>query len=51
MTVKDLKEELAQYDDNAEIIAIDWSNGRTFDITVGSDDEDEGTAFCRIGIN
>ncbi len=50
MKVKDLKEELASYDDNAEVIVVDFSNGRSYEPTVGSDDEDEGTEYCRIGI-
>ena len=51
MTVKDLKNILNDYDDNAEVIGVDWSNGNTFDITVGGDDEDESSDFCRIGFD
>ena len=51
MTVKDLKNILNDYDDNAEVIGVNWSNGNTFDITVGGDDEDEGSDFCRIGFD
>lgn len=50
MKVKDLKEMLEDYDENAEVIGVDWSNGRVFDISVGGDDEDEYTDYCRIGI-
>ena len=50
MTVKELKEELVFYSDDAEVVIIDWSNGREYEMTIGSDDEDEGTRFCRIGI-
>ena len=48
MTVIDLKKELENYDDNAEVIGVDWSNGQTFDVTIGSDDEDEGEKYCRL---
>ena len=50
MTVKDLISELSAYDDNAEVIVVDWSNGRVFEPSIGSDDDDEGSKFCRIGI-
>lgn len=50
MTVKQLKKVLEDYDDNAEVIGVDWSNGKEYEITVGSDDEDEGIDYCRIGI-
>ncbi len=50
MKVKDLLEELKGYDANAEVVVVDWSNGSTFEPTIGSDDEDEGSAYCRIGI-
>lgn len=50
MKVKDLKAELENYNDDAEVVVIDWSTGNTFDATVGGDDEDEGEAYCRIGI-
>ena len=50
MTVKELKEALNHYEDNAEVVVTDWSNGDTYNVTVGSDDEDEGTKYCRIGI-
>ena len=49
MKVKDLKQLLDDYDDDAEVIGVKWSNGATFDIAVGSDDEDEGSDFCSIG--
>lgn len=49
MNVQGLKDILKGYDDEAEVIGVNWSNGETFDITVGSDDEDEITKFCRIG--
>ena len=51
MTVKDLKIILDSYDDNAEVVVVNWSNGETSDITVGGDDEDEGSRFCRIGFD
>lgn len=51
MKVEDLKSILDEYNDNAEVIIVDWSNGRTFDFSVGSDDNDEYTEFCRIGID
>ena len=50
MTVADLKEILKEYDDKAEVIVVDWSNGREFTPSVGGDDEDEYTEYCRIGI-
>lgn len=49
MTVKTLKEILNEYDDDAEVVVVDWSTGRTYSPTIGSDDEDEGTEYCRIG--
>jgi hypothetical protein len=51
MKVKDLKSILESYDDNAEVLVVDWSNGQTFSPSVGGDDDDEGTEFCRIGID
>lgn len=51
MTVKELREALNEYDDNAEVIVVNWSNGYTYDVTIGGDDEDEGTAYCRLGLN
>lgn len=50
MKVAELKNILGEYDDNAEVIVINWSNGNTFVPTIGSDDDDEGTDYCRIGI-
>lgn len=50
MKAKDLIEELKHYDPNAKVVVVDWSNGTSYEPTIGSDDEDEGTAFCRIGI-
>lgn len=50
MTVGELAEKLSEYDDEAEVVIVDWSNGRTFDLSVGGDDEDEGSLYCRIGI-
>ena len=50
MKVKDLLEELANYDANAEVVVVDWATGNQYDPTIGSDDEDEGSAYCRIGI-
>ena len=50
MKVKDLKEDLSKYDDNAEVVVVDWANGVEFTPSIGSDDEDEGSKFCRIGI-
>ncbi len=51
MTVKDLKNLLEEYSDNAEVIGIKWSTGNEFNVTIGGDDEDEYTKFCRIGID
>lgn len=52
MTVSELIEVLKnEYDGDAEVVVVDWSTGRTYDISVGGDDLDEGTAFCRIGLN
>ena len=50
MTVKELKMLLDDYDDDAEVVVVDWSNGRTMEPSIGCDDEDEGSVFCRIGI-
>lgn len=50
MTVKDLKKELDNYNDNAEVIVVDFSNGREYNPTIGSDDENEGTEYCRISL-
>ena len=50
MTVKDLREELEQYDDTAEVVIVDWSNGREYDLSIGSDEQDEFTEYCRIGL-
>lgn len=50
MTVKQLKNILEEYDENAEVIGVDFSTGSEFDISVGSDDEDEYIDYCRIGI-
>ena len=50
MKVKDLLADLESYDANAEVVVVNWSNGATFEPTIGSDDEDEGSAYCRIGI-
>ena len=51
MFVKELKKILEEYDDDAEVIGVDWSNGNTFDINVGGDDDDEGSKYCRIGFD
>ena len=50
MTVKQLKEALGDYAAEAEVVVVNWSNGEEFEPTVGSDDEDEYTNYCRIGI-
>ena len=50
MTVKDLKSILEDYDDNAEVVVVDWSSGKEYFPTIGCDDSDEGTAYCRIGM-
>ncbi len=42
MTVKDLKQELEKYKDDAEVILVDGSSGETFTPVIGSDDEEEG---------
>ena len=49
MTVKELKEELKNYNDDAKVIVVDWTNGYEYEPTIGGDDEDEGKEFCRIG--
>lgn len=52
MTVKELKDVLDKsYKDDAKVIIVDWCNGRVFEPSIGSDDVDEGTMFCRIGID
>ena len=51
MTVKGLKELLENYDDNAKVIGVDWSNGEEFDVCVGGDDKDEGSEYCRISFD
>lgn len=50
MTVKELKTVLDNYDDDAQVVVVDWSNGRTYSPTIGGDDADEGTKYCRIGM-
>ena len=50
MTVLELKEALESYENAAKVIVVNWENGRTFEPSVGSDDEDEGEQYCRIGI-
>lgn len=51
MKVRDLRRELRYYSDDAEVVIVDWSNGIVFSPSIGSDDPDEGEAFCRIGID
>lgn len=48
MTVKDLKEQLSDYEDSADVVIVDWSNGREYDFTVGNDDDDDNR--CVIGL-
>lgn len=50
MIVKELREELERYDDNAEVIIVDWSKGSEYSLSIGSDDADEGSKYCRLGI-
>ena len=50
MIVRELKEQLNEYNDDAEVVVVDWSNGTEYEPTIGSDDEDEYTEKCRIGI-
>lgn len=50
MTVRDLKSILEDYDDEAEVVVVDWSNGREYYPTIGGDDGDEYVEYCRIGI-
>ncbi len=50
MTVKQLKKELENYSETAEVKIVDFENGAEFDFSIGGDDEDEGTKYCRIGI-
>lgn len=49
MKVKDLRAMLEDYNDDAEVVIVDWSSGNAFEPTIGGDDEDEGEKFCRIG--
>ena len=49
MTVKDLRTELDKYDDDAKVIIIDWITRDKMEPFIGSDDENEGTEYCRIG--
>ena len=51
MKVKDLKKALEAYNDNAEVVIVDWSTGAEYDATIGSDDDDEFSKYCRIGID
>ena len=49
-TVKDLIRELTtHYSPDAEVVVVDWSKGATYTPSVGGDDEDEGSKYCRIG--
>lgn len=50
ITVRELKKLLSDYSDDAEVIVVNWETGTSSNITVGGDDEDEGTAYCRISI-
>lgn len=50
MTVKDLKAFLKEYNNNAKVIIVDWSDGTEYEPSIGSDDENEYTEFCRIGL-
>lgn len=50
LRVKDLKAILNDYDDNARVVVVDWSNGQTYEPSIGGDDDDEGVSYCRIGI-
>ena len=45
MTVNELK----KYNDDAQILIVDWTTGAEFEPTIGSDDLDEGNFYCRIG--
>ena len=49
MTVKELKEILEDYSDDAKVIVVDWSIGLGYEPTIGGDDLDEGAEYCRIG--
>lgn len=49
MTVKEFKEQLEAYNEDAEVVVVDWANGTEYDPTIGGDDEDEFTEKCRIG--
>ena len=50
MTVAELKEALKEYDDTAEVVGVNWSTGEEMELSIGSDDDDEFTRYCRIGI-
>ena len=46
MTVKELKEMLCDYNDDAKVIGVDWSNGFTYNVFVGNDeDDDDNTCY------
>ena len=49
MKVNDLIKMLEDYNGDADVIFVEWDTGRTYDITVGSDDDDEGTKYCSLG--
>lgn len=49
VTVKEFKEQLEAYNEDAEVVVVDWANGTEYDPTIGGDDEDEFTEKCRIG--
>lgn len=42
MKVKDLIELLKDEDQESNVYGVDWSNGTTYGISVGKDDEDMG---------
>ena len=48
MKVKDLREILKDYSDDAEVVIVDFTTGNRKDAIVGSDDEDEGSNYCTI---
>lgn len=51
MTVKELKEIINDYNEDAKVVVVDWSTGREYNFSIGGDDVDEGEKYCRIGLD
>ena len=45
MTVKELKEIINDYNEEAKVIIVDWSTGREYNFSIVGDDEDEGEKY------